>query len=330
MKSSFTALVSVAALIVGGIVSTASAADQRNYLVNPKSIGPAYWAAFQKGVEQAGKDLSVGVVFNAPPEADSSKQVNLLQDMLNRNFNGIAIAANDPAAVVPVIKKARDRGISVVTVDSDAPSSARQYYITPSTDEDKGVTLAKYMGELLGGKGKVAFMVAGLSAKNQIDASKAAQDYLKAHFPDISVVTTVSSNDDSQRAFANAQSLVQAYPDLNGIIGFAGGEIPAAAEVVEQAVKAGTLKAGQIKMTGLVVPSQISKYLKSHTVDKVYLWDVVKLGYATVYVLDQLAQGKKIADGMEIPTIGKVKVDGPNIYIGTVEITRDNVDSFGF
>jgi len=47
-------------------------------------------------------------------------------------------------------------------------------------------------------------------------------------------------------------------------------------------------------------------------------------------VLDQLAQGKKIADGMEIPTIGKVKVDGTNIYIGTVEITRDNVDTFGF
>ena len=83
-------------------------------------------------------------------------------------------------------------------------------------------------------------------------------------------------------------------------------------------------------MTGLVVPSQISKYLKSKTVDKVFLWDVVKLGYATVYVMDQLSQGKTIADGMDIPTVGKVKVDGPNIYIGTVAITRENVDSFGF
>src|ERR1700736_4896013 len=316
MKRSFTLLAAAAALLASSFIGTA-VADQRNYLVNPKSIGPAYWAAFQKGVDQAAKDLKVAVVFNAPTEADSAKQVNLLQDMLNRNFNGIAIAANDPAAVIPVIKKARDKGVSVVTVDSDAPASARQYYVTPSTDEDKGLTLAKYMGELLGGKGKVAFMVAGLSAKNQIDSSKAAEDYLKAHFPDISIVTTVSSNDDSQRAFANAQSLVQAYPDLQGIIGFAGGEIPAAAEVVEQAVKAGTLKAGQIKMTGLVVPSQISKYLKSKTVDKVFLWDVVKLGYATVYVMDQLAQGKTITDGMDVPTVGKVKVDGPHIYIGT-------------
>ncbi|MNN93013.1 hypothetical protein D3C81_2113800 [compost metagenome] len=50
----------------------------------------------------------------------------------------------------------------------------------------------------------------------------------------------------------------------------------------------------------------------------------------TVYVLDQLAQGKEITDGMEIPNVGTVKVDGPNIFIGTLEVTKDNVDSFDF
>jgi ABC-type sugar transport system substrate-binding protein len=318
-----------AAILIGWAVD-GSAAAERTYLVNPKSIGPAYWTAFQKGVDQAAKDLKVTVIFNAPTEADSSKQINLLQDMLNRNLTGIAISANDPAAVIPVIKKARESNIPVITFDSDAPASARQYFVGPSTDEDKGEKMAKYLGEALGGKGEVAFMVGGFSSKNQIDASKAAGDYLKVHFPDIKLVTTLSSDDDSQRAFANAQSLLQAYPNLSGIIGFAGNEIPAAAEVVEQAIKAGTVKPGQIKLTGLVVPSLINKHLKSHTLDRAFLWDVVKLGYTTVYVLDQVVQGKRITDGMDVPTVGKVKVDGPNIYIGTIEITRENVDSFSF
>ncbi|MGV2787645.1 substrate-binding domain-containing protein, partial [Clostridium perfringens] len=146
----------------------------------------------------------------------------------------------------------------------------------------------------------------------------------------IEVVTTVASDDDQQKAYANAQNLLQPYPDLKGIIGFAGGEPPAAAEVVEQAVKAGTLEKNQVAITGIAVPSLVKNYIKNGTIKTDIIWDPGKLAYVTVYIMDQLAQGKEIKDGMEIPTIGTVKVDGQSVFIGTLEGTNDNVDSVDF
>ncbi|ANS73494.1 hypothetical protein AWM70_01935 [Paenibacillus yonginensis] len=307
-----------------------SGGGSRTYFINPKSIGPAYWAAAQKGADQAAKDLNVKVVYNAPTEADSSKQINMIQDMLTRKVDGIGVSPNDAKAVGPVFKKAAGQNVKIVTWDSDAPDTDRQYYVAPDTDEAVGELLAKTIGEEIGGKGQVAFMVAGLGSQNQIAKSDAAKAYFAANYPDIELVTTVSSDDDQQKAYANAQNLIKTYPDLRGIIGFAGGEPPAAAEVVEQAVKAGTLKQGQVAITGIAVPSVVKNYIKNGTIKTDIIWDPGKLAYTTVYVLDQLAQGKEITDGMDIPNVGTVKVDGSNVFIGTLEVTSGNVDSFDF
>lgn len=306
------------------------ASGSRTYFMNPKSIGPAYWAAAEKGAKKAAADLKVEVLFNAPTEADSSKQINMIQDMLTRKVSGIGVSPNDAKAVGPVFKKAKGQGVNIVTWDSDAPDTDRQYYVAPATDQEVGELLAKTIGEEIGGKGQVAFMVAGLGSQNQIAKSNAAKAYFAANYPDIEVVTTVASDDDQQKAYANAQNLLQTYPDLKGIIGFAGGEPPAAAEVVEQAVKAGTLEKNQIAITGIAVPSVVKNYIKNGTIKTDIIWDPGKLAYVTVYIMDQLAQGKEIKDGMEIPTIGTVKVDGQSVFIGTLEVTNENVDSFDF
>ncbi|MBV6713441.1 autoinducer 2 ABC transporter substrate-binding protein [Paenibacillus chitinolyticus] len=306
------------------------AAGSKTYFMNPKSIGPAYWAAAEKGAKKAAADLKVEVLFNAPTEADSSKQINMIQDMLTRKVSGIGVSPNDAKAVGPVFKKAAGQGVNIVTWDSDAPGTDRQYYVAPATDQEVGELLAQTIGEEIGGKGQVAFMVAGLGSQNQIAKSNAAKAYFTAKYPDIKVVTTVASDDDQQKAYANAQNLLQTYPDLKGIIGFAGGEPTAAAEVVEQAVKAGTLKKNQVAITGIAVPSVVKNYIKNGTIKTDIIWDPGKLAYVTVYIMDQLAQGKEIKDGMEIPTIGTVKVNGQSVFIGTLEVTNDNVDSFDF
>jgi ABC-type sugar transport system, periplasmic component len=315
---------------VGGDANQGSSTDARTYFMNPKSIGPAYWAAAEKGAKRAADDLNVEVLFNAPTEADSSKQINMIQDMLTRKVDGIGVSPNDAKAVGPVFKKAAGQDVKIVTWDSDAPETDRQYYVAPATDQEVGELLARTIGEEIGGSGKVAFMVAGLGSQNQIAKSDAAKAYFAANYPDIEVVTTVASDDDQQKAYANAQNLIKTYPELRGIIGFAGGEPPAAAEVVEQAVKAGTLEKNQIAITGIAVPSVVKNYIKNGTIKTDIIWDPGKLAYATVYILDQLAQGKEITDGMEIPTVGAVKVDGQNVFIGTLEVTADNVDSFDF
>jgi ABC-type sugar transport system substrate-binding protein len=316
--------------MAGMLFASSVMAAERTYFVSPKLFGPAYWTAAEKGVKQAEKDLGVEVIYNASTEADSAKQINLFQDMLNRHLDGIAVAPNDAAAMIPVIKRATDAGIPVITFDSDSSNSTRKYYIGAQDDGAIGVEMAEFLAQSIGGKGEVAFMVSALGSQNQIDKVTPAEAYLKEKYPGITVVTTLESGDDQQVAFNNAQNLLQTYPNLAGIIGYAGAETPAAAEVVSQAVKAGTLKPGQVKVTGIVVPSLIAPYLKAGTVDAAFIWDPIKLGYTAVYVIDQLGQGKTIGDTIDVPTVGTLKVQGPNIYVGLLKLTKENVDSFGF
>lgn len=320
------ATIAAAGLLVAGSVMAA----ERTYFVSPKMFGPAYWTAAEIGVKQAEKDLGVTVIYNASTEADSAKQINLFQDMLNRELNGIAVAPNDAAAMIPVIKRATEAGIPVITFDSDSSESTRQYYIGAEDDGAIGIEMVEYLAQSIGGKGEIAFMVSALGSQNQIDKVTPAEAYLKEKYPEITVVTTLESGDDQQVAFNNAQNLLQTYPDLVGIVGFAGAETPAAAEVVSQAVKAGTLQEGEVKVTGIVVPSLIGPYLKAGTVDAAFIWDPIKLGFTAVYVIDQLGQGKTLGDTIEVPTVGTLKVDGPNIYVGLLKLTKDNVDSFDF
>ncbi|MDF9842590.1 ABC-type sugar transport system substrate-binding protein [Paenibacillus sp. PastF-1] len=123
---------------VSGNDGAADSGTRTYYFINPKSIGPAYWAAAEKGALQAGKDMGVEVIFNAPTEADSSKQINMIQDMLTRKVSGIGVSPNDAKAVGPVFKKAAEQDVQIVTWDSDAPETDRQYYVAPATDEEVG------------------------------------------------------------------------------------------------------------------------------------------------------------------------------------------------
>ena len=88
--------------------------------------------------------------------------------MITRGATGLLVAPNDAQAVASVFSKAREKGINVVTFDSDAPDTERQYYVAAATDEALAERLIDIIAEEIGGKGQIAFMVAGLGAENQI------------------------------------------------------------------------------------------------------------------------------------------------------------------
>ena len=227
------------------------AASTKSLFVCPKSMGFDYWVACEKGVLDAGKDLGYSVVFNGPAETDSAKQINMIEDMLSKRISGLAVAPNDAGAVGQIFDDAIEMGVNTITFDSDAPTTNRSWYVGPSSDYLMGRQIGEMIGEQMGGKGELAFMVASLGAENQVSKVEGARAVLAEKYPDIEIVTTVVSDDDNQKAFANAQNLLSTYPDLDGILGFAGAEAPEAAEAVTQAIANGDVKKGQIAITGI-------------------------------------------------------------------------------
>ena len=275
--------------------------------------------------------MGAEVIWNGTPEVDAAKQVNMIQDMLIREVDGMAVAVNDATSVTNVFQEAADANIPVVTFDSDSSNAQRAYYIAADTDEDIGLAFLDCLIQQMDApKGKVAVMIASPSAANIIAWRDAALTKIESDYPEIEIVGVYPSNDDSQKAYENAVSFIQANPDLDGILCMAAGETPSACKAVEEAVAAGQLEKGQVKIGGMGIPSMMKDYLANGTTEYCVMWNPSDLGYTAVWVLDQLAQGKTVQDGAEIGITNPLKVIDDTIYIGTFTFDKDTIGNYPF
>ncbi len=333
MKTQKRLALAVATLMLLTLITgtAAVAQEQRTYFVNPKMVGAAYWEYAKEGALKAGEDLGAEVIWNGTPEVDAAKQVNMIQDMLIREVDGMAVAVNDATSVTNVFQEAADANIPVVTFDSDSSNAQRAYYIAADTDEDIGLAFLDCLIQQMDApKGKVAVMIASPSAANIIAWRDAALTKIEGDYPEIEIVGVYPSNDDSQKAYENAVSFIQANPDLDGILCMAAGETPSACKAVEEAVAAGQLEKGQVKIGGMGIPSMMKDYLANGTTEYCVMWNPSDLGYTAVWVLDQLAQGKTVQDGAEIGITNPLKVIDDTIYIGTFTFDKDTIGNYPF
>ena len=129
MKTQKRLALAVATLMLLTLITgtAAVAQEQRTYFVNPKMVGAAYWEYAKEGALKAGEDLGAEVIWNGTPEVDAAKQVNMIQDMLIREVDGMAVAVNDATSVTNVFQEAADANIPVVTFDSDSSNAQRAY-----------------------------------------------------------------------------------------------------------------------------------------------------------------------------------------------------------
>ena len=306
----------------------AQAEEGGKLFIMPKCVGYDYWTSAQKGAEDAAKELGYELEFNGPATTDSSQQITMIEDQLTQGIAGLAVAANDPDAIAPTIEEAIADGVATITFDTDAPNSERAWAVLPDSDIHMGELLAEMIATEMGGKGKLAFMVASLSATNQVDKVEGATKYLEENYPDIEIVTTLNSDDQNDKAFENAQTLLATYPDLNGILGFAGAEAPQAAAAVKQAQAAGQLEEGQIKVTGIGFPSQCRDGFESGVLTQILSWNPQTTGQVAVYVLDAMIQGKEVTE-IEVPDV-ELTFDGQLIYHGPITLDKDNVQTYDY
>lgn len=322
----------VAMLLLTLVMGNAALAEEkRTYFINPKMVGAAYWEYAKEGALKAGEDLGVEVIWNGTPEVDATKQVNMIQDMLIREVDGMAVAVNDATSVTNVFQEAADAGIPVVTFDSDSSDAERAYYIAGDTDEAIGLAfldcLIQQMDEP---KGKIAIMIASPSAANIIAWRDAALAKIESDYPELEIVGIYPSNDDQQKAYENAVSFIQANPDLDGILCMAAAETPSACKAVEEAIAAGQLQPGQVKIGGMGIPSMMKEYLANGTTEFCVMWNPSDLGYAATWAVDQLVQGKPIENGTDIGLNNPLKVIDDTIYIGTFTFNNETIGNYPF
>ena len=133
----------------------------------PKAKGDPYFVSCRKGAEEAATALGVDLIWDGPTGLDAAKQNELVESWITRGVDAIAVSVENPASISTVLRKARERGIKVLTWDADAEPDARDYFINQATPEGIGTTLTDEAARLLGGKGDFAIVTGALSAPNQ-------------------------------------------------------------------------------------------------------------------------------------------------------------------
>ena len=286
MMKKFTSIMGAA--ILGSLIAAApaQAADMRIALV-VKALGIGFFEAAAKGAEEAAAELGdVEVIYTGPTDTTAEGQIEVINALIAQKVDAIAISANDQDALVPALKKAMSRGITVISWDSGVAPEGRSMHLNPSSNSLIGNMIVKMAADHLPEGGDVAVLSASATATNQNiwieEMNKVVGDY-----KGINVVSTVYGDDLSDKSYREAQGLMSSHPNLKAIISPTSVGIVAAAQAVSDADKV-----GDILVTGLGLPSEMAAHVDSGASKSFAIWNPIDLGYAATMISYNLAKGE--------------------------------------
>jgi ribose transport system substrate-binding protein len=185
-----------------------------------KNLGNPVFDHGQRGALQKALELSaqgaydVEVLTVGPVSADAVEQVRVIDDLIARRVDGIAVSCNDPTACIDPIDRAAAAGIPVMTWDSDSPQSKRFTFLSID-NYGAGRQAAELLVAAIGARGKVAILTGvpgGLNLEQRVRGFREAL----AAYPQVTVVAEIASNEDINRGVQGIEEVMQSHPDLSG------------------------------------------------------------------------------------------------------------------
>jgi rhamnose transport system substrate-binding protein len=314
---------------VGGGGSAGGGGGDVTVAFVPKLVGIPYFEAMKAGGDEAAKALGVKFIYQGDTTADAAKQAEVVNSLIQQKVDVLAVAPNDPSAIAPVLKRAADAGIKVMTTDTDAPESVRAVFVNQAEATAVGEATAEALASQIGGKGKWAIVSSGPTAANLnawIDVEKA---YIAKKYPEMQLVGVKYAGEDQAVATQLTKDLISANPDLKGVIGQSSTTAPGVAQAITD-----LNLVGKVASAGVATPKPMAAYIKSGAMPKVVLWDAKNLGYLTVWAGKQLADGKTLQASNDVgDPVGTVSFDAAtkNLLLGEpLTFTKDNVDEYNF
>jgi rhamnose transport system permease protein len=293
----------------------------------PKNKGDAYFVSCRAGAEEAAKELGVDLLWDGPTETDPQKQNEVVEAWITKGVDVIAVSVDNQAGISTVLRKARAKGIKVLTWDADSEKDARDFLVNQATLEGIGTTLMDEAGRIMGGKGTFAIITASLTAANQNEWIKYIKARQKAKFPNLKLAVIEPCDDQRDKAFSKAKDILKAYRDVKLIMAIAAPAVPGAAEAVQESGRR------DVKVMGLSLPSLCKSFMHSGEIDCIVLWKTGDLGYLTVQAAKALAEGalKPGVTTISAGRLGNIEVKGDEVLLGKPFVfTKANVDQFDF
>ena len=267
-----------------------------------------FWTIARKGTEKADAGLpDVEVEFRLG-DGTAAAQKRILDDLLAKGVDGIAISPVDPANQTAMLNDAAKQAI-VFTHDSDAPDSKRECYV--GTDNvAAGRQAGDLIKEALPQGGRIAIFVGKLDARNAQERLQGIKESIAGST--IAIIDVRTDDTDQVRAKANVSEMLVSHPDVAALVGLWSYNGPAILNAVRDAGRI-----GQVKIIAFDEDDETLSGVKSGAIVGTVVQQPYEFGFQSVTLLEKALKG----DRSGIPP-------GRQVFVPTRVIRQNNVDEF--
>jgi ribose transport system substrate-binding protein len=268
-----------------------------------------FWTIARRGVEQADQELAdVEAEFRLTADGTAAEQQRIVDDLLTRGVDAIAISPVDPQNQTALIDAAAKRAV-VFTQDSDAPQSARLCYV--GTDNlAAGRQAGQLIREAIPEGGDIMLFVGKLDARNAQERIQGIRDVLAGS--SIRIIDVRTDDVDDVRAKANAADTLVRYPGIKGLIGLWSYNGPAILNAVREAGRI-----GRVRIVTFDEADETLAGIKEGAIHATVVQQPYEFGYQAIMRMAQAVRG----DRSFIP-------ESKQIIVPTLTVNRANVDEF--
>jgi ribose transport system substrate-binding protein len=264
--------------------------QQKTIGVVPKGANHIFWQTVHAGAIKAAREGGYEVEWKAPAlEIDSSRQIEIVESMVNRRLAGIVLAPVDKKALVAVVERAATVGVPVSIFDSAIDTDKRISYVA-TNNEEGGRLAARRLGERIGGKGRVAVIGFMPGSASTMERESGFEDEIRKRFPKVELLGVRFGMADRAKAMAETENILTAHPDVAGL--FADNESSSSGAV--QALKGRGARG--VTMVAFDASEQLVGDCQDGWIDSIVVQNPFKMGYESTRTVVRHLAGEKVEE----------------------------------
>ncbi len=288
---------------------TAAAAAKPLHLAFVTNNAADFWIIARKGTEQAAKEVpNISVDFEIPSASTAAEQKSIIDDLLAKGEDGIAMSVIDPPNQVQMINDAAKQAL-IFTQDSDAPGSDRTCYLG-TDNKAAGRQAGELIKQALPNGGKIMLFVGKIDAQNAKDRADGIKEALDGS--NVQILGERADDTDPVRAKANVADTLVTVPDIAGLVGLYSYNGPAILNAVKEAGKV-----GQVKIICFDEDPETLAGVKDGSIEATVVQQPFEFGRESITLMAQYLRGDK-----------SVVPAGNRIIVPTLVIDKSKVDDF--
>jgi simple sugar transport system substrate-binding protein len=319
-------------LVVSGLLAifpaAPAAAQDQDFVTVVKIAGINWFNRMEEGVVAWGEESGVNATLVGPAQADAAQQIPIIEDLIAAGVDALCVVPMDPTQLDPVLQKAMDAGITVVTHEASSQVSM-DYDIEAFDNMAYGAGLMDRLAAEMGEEGEYAVFVGSLGSKTHNEWVDGGINRQMEAYPNMTMVGDKNESfDDSEIAYQKAKEILAAYPNIKGFQGSASTDVAGIGRAVEEAGLQ-----DEVAVVGTSLPSIAGDLLVSGAIDAIGFWDPAVAGAACNQIAKMHMAGETIGEGTDLGIDGYNSLTAVgNVLYGDAAVYVDatNADQYPF